>query len=141
MVFRKEPVDVHHEVMNYLSEALTEWKFKVEQEPRFGTVRPDVVAFDTDGAAYVFEVKTSEHQGHLGAIGQLEAYKRTLEELGHKTTAVLLTSDEAPGQLKEVAREAGVVVLGGFDNKQRALQELLSESFQSGILSTGANST
>jgi hypothetical protein len=132
-VFRKDPVDVHHQVVDFLSEVLTGWDWRVEREPRVGTVRPDVVAYDPDGAAYVFEVETSEHAGHLGTVGQLEAYKRALEQdLGKDATAVLLVSDAAPDQLMQIADHAGVRVLGGFQNESPALRELLHESLGPG---------
>ena len=92
-----DEVVTHEELVDYVSDLLTEWEWTVNREPRVGTVRPDLVAEAPDGTAYVVEIKTGGDAGHLGSLGQIETFRNALEaEIGREPDALLLLADDAP---------------------------------------------
>jgi hypothetical protein len=129
MASRRADAATHESLVGYLSDILAGWSWKVYRDPQVGTLRPDLIAEDPAGRAYIFEIKSGGYQGHLGALGQVETFKNAVQsELGREPTALLLLADEAPSELKEVASDVGVTLVGGFRDSRPALVELLKQA-------------
>lgn len=117
----------HDEAVQALEDALRSQRWQVEEEPLIGTVRPDLVATDPNGTSYVFEVKAEAAEAHLGAVAQVEAYRDSLrQQLGREARGVLVLVADAPKELDDVARAAGVTVWRASPDDPDALEQLPS---------------
>jgi hypothetical protein len=97
----------HTALVHMLANQLQAEGWKVNEEPLISTVRPDLIATKEGKAPHVFEIKTGS--AHLGAVAQVEAYRNALSaQSSERPTAVLVVLDEAPSELEDAARRAGV---------------------------------
>jgi RecB family endonuclease NucS len=125
----KDAATTHEMLIGSLVDLLDSWSWKVDSEPQIGIFRPDILAFAPDGEPYLIEVKTGGHQGHLGALGQVETYKNAFREAqGREPNAVLLVAGETPAELQGVAHDIGVTLIDGFHNDRASLVDRLSEA-------------
>lgn len=116
----------HEKVLDVVSEFLRSNNWDVDIEPSIGQTRPDLLAIDPSGSAYVFEIKAGERGGHLGSVAQVEAFQEAVAaNLGREAHGVLLVSEEIPDELYEASRDVGVLVLQGFQENSETLRELL----------------
>jgi hypothetical protein len=117
----------HQDLLESLSRLLMSWHWQVDREPRVGALRPDLIAQGPDGQTYLFEVKAGRSQGHLGAIGQVEAFRNAFRaQEGREPVAVLLLAGDSPRELQQVAEDVGVTVLDGFQDDESAMADLLT---------------
>jgi RecB family endonuclease NucS len=118
--------EAHDQVVQAVEDTLRTWKWEVVKWPLVGPLHPDIIARDPHGALYVFEVKTGSGQAHLGAVAQVEAYRNSVgAQLGKPAKGVLVLSGEAPEQLNDVARRAGVELVHTRPNDLEAVRESL----------------
>ena len=103
-----EGVEFHDRLVATIVELLKEQNWTVEEEPRLGGLRPDIVARNPDGDSYVFELKTDPAQADLGAVAQVETYRNSLAERDDGAKGVLVVTADAPTELNVVAAHAGV---------------------------------
>jgi hypothetical protein len=121
----------HAALVRVLAEQLQARGWRVDEEPLISTVRPDLVARKEGKAPRVFEVKASP--AHLGAVAQVEAYRNMLHsQSSEQPEAVLVVADDAPRELDEAARRAGVelwrIALGDPTEASASLDPLISRS-------------
>lgn len=121
----------HAALVHVLADRLQAKGWAVNEEPLISTVRPDLVATKKGEAPYVFEVKTGS--AHLGAVAQVEAYRNALQaQSSERPEAVLVVADDAPSELDEAARSAGVelwrITAGDPNETIASLDPLISRS-------------
>jgi RecB family endonuclease NucS len=119
----------HEQVVDVAANVLRNSRWQVEQEPVVGTMRPDIIARDPDGKTYVFEVKAGKQNAFLGAVAQVEGYRDRLAEGGKTAQGVLVLAGDAPSELDDVARSAGVALVRATSGSPTDIEESLSRTF------------
>lgn len=128
----------HDELVAWLANKLQAARWRVDREPRVGRLEPDLVAVGPDGMSYVIEVQAGEHPAHLGSIGQMEAYATAFEEQrGVRPRPVLLVAGEVSEAVRDIARDVGVVLIGGVSVPSTALATRLLAALTAPASSTG----
>jgi RecB family endonuclease NucS len=91
---------------------LAESRWEVQDDPVFGSVRPDLVIRDPAGHVTVAEVKFGEGAAHFGSIAQVASYATLVAEiLGDEVRGVLVTDQVLPPGVADAAKKLGVDVV------------------------------
>jgi RecB family endonuclease NucS len=116
----------HEQVVDAAAKTLRGSDWVVEQEPVVGTMRPDIIAHDPEGTTYVIELKTGKQNAYLGAVAQVEGYRDRLAEQGLIARGVLVLAGDAPSELDDVAKSAGVELVRATSGSPTDIGESLS---------------
>jgi RecB family endonuclease NucS len=119
----------HEQVVDAAAKVLRDSSWQVDREPVVGTMRPDIIARDPDGKTYVFEIKAGKQNAFLGAVAQVEGYRDRLAEGGQAARGVLVLAGDAPSELDDVARSAGVALVRATSGSPADIEESLSTAF------------
>ncbi len=87
----------HDQLVDAVEQVLREQHWDVSRDQILGTVRPDIVARKPGGPTYVFEVKRGQLDANLGAVAQVETFRRAAAQLvDGDAQGVLLVTGRAP---------------------------------------------
>ncbi len=101
----------------------------VEEEPRVGATRPDLVVQSPDGATYVVDLKAGRGSAHFGSVAQVATLREEYQDVREveDVRGLLVTNMATEENVLEAAKSLGIQVVPVRGGPSEMAQELFAQ--------------